>query len=382
MIYICSPIYDFNTNSFTIGGIQTYIYNLAEVFIKNNYDVTILMLKKEYKDYKEAKINNIIIKQIPGKRRWGIFSMQKTFNYIYNEYNSFASLFIIDTDQRDIRSKANNVITIQHGVAFDIPGDMIKGIWGKNTLLQRFNKLLRCLKNVNRLSYTKNCVLVDYNYFNWYRTLGTIKTNIKIILNFSSGNISKEELIKKQSNIKTPLNIIFARRFVDYRGTTIFKKVVERLFKEGYDFNVTFAGNGPLLNTIKEYAEKEPRISVISFDSKESIDVHKLFDVAVIPTLFSEGTSLSLCEAMCAGCVPVATYVGGMSNMIINRHNGFLCYPSEESLYECMKEILSLDKLKLIEISSNAYDVGISTFSRLVWEKEWIDFTKKTLQTS
>lgn len=381
MIYICSPIYDFNTNSFTIGGIQTYIYNLAEAFIKYSYDVTILMFKEEYQKYKEAKVNNIVIKQIPGKKIFGVFSMQKTFNYIYNEYNSMNSLFIIDTDQRDIRSKANNVITIQHGVAFDIPGDMIKGIWGKNAHLQKLNKLLRCLKNLSRLNHTKNSVLVDYNYFNWYRTLGTIKTNVRVILNFSSGNISREELIKKQSNIKTPLNIIFARRFVDYRGTIVFKKVIERLFKEGYDFNVTFAGTGPLLSTIKEYSEKEPRISVTSFDSKKSIDVHKLFDIAVVPTLFSEGTSLSLCEAMCAGCVPVATYVGGMSNMIINRYNGFLCYPSEESLYECMKEVLSLDKLKLIEISNNAYNVGVSSFSRLIWEKEWVDFIKKAFQT-
>lgn len=381
-VILCSPIYDFKERKFTIGGIQTYFRDLAEVFLSNGYDTILTMIREEYDTYEETIVDNIKIQKYPAMHLFGRFNMQMVFDHIYKRFNNSETIFIIDSDQRNIKSKESNVITIQHGIAFDVPGNMIAGFWGRSVFLQRINKLIRCLKNVNRLNYTKNTVCVDYNYFNWFRTLSTINSNIKIIPNYSSSYLPKEEAVAKISQIQKPLNIVFARRFVDYRGTLIFKDVVDRLLSEGYNFTVTFAGTGPLYEQIKSHFANIKQVYFSSFDSKDTISFHQKFDLAVVPTIYSEGTSLSLCESMCAGCIPVATHVGGMTNMILDGFNGFLCYPSSIGLYKCLKKVLEMSNEDLQMIANNAYCSAVTAFSKDKWAKEWLDFVNSIYATA
>ncbi|WP_420491566.1 glycosyltransferase [Neobacillus drentensis] len=49
--------------------------------------------------------------------------------------------------------------------------------------------------------------------------------------------------------------------------------------------------------------------------------------------LGSEGTSLSLLEAMAAKCAEIATNVGGMTNIILDNYNGLIINPDESELY-------------------------------------------------
>ena len=55
-------------------------------------------------------------------------------------------------------------------------------------------------------------------------------------------------------------------------------------------------------------------------------------DVAVVPTLYSEGTSLSCIEAMCAASAVLVTGVGGLSNLVLDDYNGLLVPPTREAL--------------------------------------------------
>ena len=41
-------------------------------------------------------------------------------------------------------------------------------------------------------------------------------------------------------------------------------------------------------------------------------------DITLIPSLYSEGTSLSCIEAMACGNAVIATRIGGLSDLIIN----------------------------------------------------------------
>ena len=380
-VILCSPIFDFDKKRFTIGGIQTYIRDLADVCLKNNISVILAQMKDEYLCYDETVVDGIKIEKYPSIMKFGKFQYQAVFNKIYDKYNDKNSVFIIDTDQRDIKSSKKNVITIQHGIAFDIPGNMIGGFWGKYDILQKINKLLRCIKNVGRLSNTENVVCVDYNYYNWFRTLGTIRNNVTVIPNYSSGCISEEELKIKIKERAYPLHIIFARRFVEYRGTVIFTNVIKKLYSEGFEFYVTFSGAGPLLNNVKNVFSDNNRVSFTSFDARESIEFHKQFDISVIPTIYSEGTSLSLAEAMSSGCIPIATHVGGMTNMILDNYNGFLCSPTENDLYCVMKKILNTPIVELNKISRNAYFSATEAFSKQRWGEKWIEFLDQIFES-
>ena len=116
------------------------------------------------------------------------------------------------------------------------------------------------------------------------------------------------------------------------------------------------------------------------FRSSESVLFHYNFDIAVVPTIFSEGTSLSLCEAMASGCFPIATHVGGMTNMLIDGYNGKLVYPSEGMLYKAIVDVLSLDKKDFCQIVLNAYATVQKSFSKEKWTLEWLSFIDEVMK--
>ena len=107
------------------------------------------------------------------------------------------------------------------------------------------------------------------------------------------------------------------------------------------------------------------------YSAEQSIDFHKQFDIAVVPTIYSEGTSLSLCEAMAAGCMPVATHVGGLTNLIIDSFNGKLCYPSEEAVFCTLDELLNMDIASYKKMLSNSYNTYLTALNKEKWEERW-----------
>lgn len=373
---LISRIYDFENHCYTIGGIQTYIRELANLLKKLGVTVIVAQLFMSYKRHDSIEIDGIKIIRIPAKRKLFIHPRQNAFNEVFKTYNTPETLFIIGTDQIDIKTPATNVITIQHGIAFDTPGNMLNGLWKKNTILQRICKLLKCISNTNRFYHTKNLVCVDYNYYNWLRTLGTISNsnNCKVIINHTNNHISKEELEQKIQSNKTKLKIIFARRFETYRGALIFANAIKQLFSDGYSIDVTFAGRGPLSEFITNLFKRNPNVHITKYNASKSVAFHSQFDIAVIPTIYSEGTSLSLCEAMAAGCIPIASHVGGLTNIILDGFNGFLCAPNENDLYMKLKYVIELPIETKRNVIRNAYNTAISTLSTDNWEHNWTDF--------
>ena len=342
------------------------MYNLSLALREFGYEVTVCQLVRDGQSRK-VTVEGIECHFVPAT------SNQKSFDKIYSQFNGADTVFIIGTDQMDIRSRAENVVAIQHGVAFDVPGDMIAGFWGKTRGLQSLSKLLRCLRNVRRMESVRNTVCVDYNYYNWYKTLGTIRDGkrVWVIPNYSSDCLTWEEFQTKLSGSPGVRKIVFARRFYDYRGALLFARVVRRLLDEGAGMDVTFAGDGPCRAQMEEILSGYQNIHFTSYKAAESVRFHSAYDIAVVPTVFSEGTSLSLCEAMAAGCFPVCTYVGGLSNMLIDHYNGLLCAPAEQSLYEAVKEALEMDSETFSGIVSHAYDTAVRSFSLPLWKEKW-----------
>ncbi len=358
------------TGELAIGGVQTYVHNLSSLAQEKGYSVTIFQMKSVKNVnciYNGAKVIICNVKES---------HMQKYFDTAYEKCNTPGALFIIATDQIPIKTDKLNVISIQHGIAFDIPGYSIHGFWGKNRFLQHVNKLLRCIKNVNRCYQVPNTVCVDYNYYNWFRTIGTIYKNkrVKVIPNYSSDCISENEIVEKlisKSNVK---KILFARRFCDYRGTLLFSNVIIRILNKYSNLEVTFAGNGPLEDYVKELFARYDNVKITHFATVNSISVHKHYDIAVVPTIYSEGTSLSLIEAMSSGCFPLATHVGGMTNIILDNYNGILCSPDEESLYKSLVRILEMEDADFNRIVTNAYYSAKQSFSINNWKEKWSDY--------
>ena len=368
---ISSNFYDESNSRFTIGGIQTYIRDLC-ITINQSGNRSTLVQFGRYNTRQLLSSENCEILLYPRIR----ISDQRTFDLLYRENNSPDSIFIIDTDQRDIRSQQENVIQIQHGITFDIPGNMISGFFGKTVLLQRINKQVRCWRNASRLFHTRNTVCVDYNYYNWFRTQDTIPdgVKVKVIPNYSGSFITRDELESKLHDKDGIIRIVFARRFVEYRGTRLMLVAAKKILLSHKNVEITFAGTGPLCDEIQSTFINDKRVRITQYDSSESVSFHYKYDIAVVPTVYSEGTSLSLCEAMAAGCIPVATCVGGMSNIILNDYNGLLIQPNETELESAIESIIIMPFEQRMQIAQRAYETAVTSFSKDRWERQWLDF--------
>ena len=126
---------------------------------------------------------------------------------------------------------------------------------------------------------------------------------------------------------------------------------------------------------LKEYST----VDFIKYSYEQSYDIHSKYDIAVVPTLGSEGTSLSLLEAMSAGCAVVCSNVGGMSNIVIDHYNGLMINPDSQSLYAALTELI--DNPNMISIlSERARDTVKSAFSYESWSNRWKEIIIKVLK--
>lgn len=357
-------LYNPQTNRISIGGLETYLCELARTCQKNGFEVVIC---QKFTENFTVKFEEIQIEGV-----CCLTSSQKFYRKVRAKYGEDA-FYIIDSDQEDIRTKAPNVVVIQHGIAFDGPGDIhFRGRYcgiGKC-----FLKLLKVIWNIRRFHRVRNMVCVDYNYFNWIRAVTSLnpKGNIRVIPNYTSSIISQTELEKKLKE-KNRKRIVFARRFTDYRGTLLFAEVVDKLLLSYPDLQFTFAGDGPFRNFLEEKYKQVKQVCITSYDANESVAFHYQYGLAVVPTLFSEGTSLALCEAMAAGCYPIATHVGGMTNMIIDGYNGSLVYPSVDAVYKQMEEVLLLPDEEFERRVERAWETAKYGFSLDKWRASWME---------
>lgn len=367
VIIVISNYYCFEGKRVKIGGLQTYIRDLSELCSRMGHNVSIIQFDKANPDGVIGRQGNItIINKWPQGN-----NQQRAFDEIARQYPD--ALFILATDQLRIRVRGVKGLQIQHGIAFDIPGNMIKGFWGKTHWLQFVNKCLRCVKNVRRFYQAPHTVCVDYNYFNWFRTLGTIRPGQKmtVIPNYAGQILSEEELEKKLNAFNGVRKIVFARRFVDYRGTLMFANIIPEILRRYPDVTVTLAGDGPLEAELHKRFDANSSVKFAKFDSSRSLEFHKEFDLAIVPTIFSEGTSLSLCEAMAAGCLPICTHVGGMTNIVLDGFNGLMVYPDESELLGAIDAVMSYQPDKYKQMVRNAYNCTSTAFSRKHWERMW-----------
>lgn len=369
-----SGIYNFEKQEMHKGGVLTYIKDLAK--LGKEIGVPVFMYQYENDSPKERSYDwdGIIIRDVYINDR-GHKLIQHAFEEVYRRENCNGAVFVIATDQMDVKIKFFNVIQIQHGIAFDIPADWIPSSLLTAIISKTGNKLLRCIKNVRRLDNVPHTVCVDYNYYNWYRTIGTETTNHRMVVipNYTSNKLSLEDFNKKNEARGKVKKIVFARRMVEHRGSLMFARVAKRILEERSEVDFTFSGDGPCLSQMQDMLNGFENVHFTEYKSEDSVSFHMQYDICVVPTIYSEGTSLSLLEGMAAGCIPICTHVGGLTNIILDGYNGFLCHPDEESMYSTMIRALETDDISLRLIAQRAYDIATTTFSINRWKKQWLD---------
>lgn len=357
---ICDRYLSLDGLEITIGGMQSYFSSLSEVLKEEGYSISIyhvadVSFRREYKGVTVCGfIYNGTKQKLP----------QALFNEVEKNVNNEQDLIIFGSEMWIVNSRGHKCIAIQHGIPWDVPvhcnfGDI--KYW-----LYFIKKAYSAFRNIQKVNKVSHVVCVDYNYINWYRALVAYpRTTMHCIPNFSK--IPREPKYKFDDKIR----IIFARRLWQYRGTRIFQSAISRLLTEYQNLYVTIAGDGPDEDWLKEKLSKYGNVEFIHYSSDKSLEVHRDKQIAVVPTVGSEGTSLSLLEAMAAKCAVICTDVGGLTNVILDGYNGLIIPANnDEALYDSLKYLIENKKISE-ELAEKGYQTVCQSFSFEKWKAEW-----------
>lgn len=362
---------DEDKNVVNVGGIQNYIVSLNRAFRNHNIDTVVYMASKENFD---RVVDNIRVVGIKTDLNKSLKSLMK--NIYVNSSNTFhkEDILIWASETMAIKTPFKNTLAIQHGIGYDlIQFNAIHKIW-KKPLFSRIYKYLQCYKAVKNFLISDKTVCVDYNYLNWIRTQlpRTFLENIEVIPNYAIPSKKKNIIHENTDNIK----ILFARRFSFERGSEMMLDIIPILTQKYKNVTFTLCGEGPYKEKFEEKFKDNKQVIITKFKVGESEEFNLSHHISLVPTYGSEGTSFSLLEAMACGSIPIASNVGGMTNIIIDGFNGYLVNPTAQDFMQKIEEIISnINQHK--KMSEVAYETIQSGMSFDIWEKKWIHALKR-----
>jgi len=160
---------------------------------------------------------------------------------------------------------------------------------------------------------------------------------------------------------KQPFSIISTRNFEEiYRVHALIPAIA--LLKERYPtLKVFIAGKGTQENKIRELVKQyqlENQVSFLGHLSPEQLAKHLSETLVYVSLSASDGTSVSLLEAMACGCIPVVTNIPANSPWIQHEQNGFLVSSLEaQEIATCIEKAFFLPTEKLQKIQQMNYEL-------------------------
>lgn len=351
---VVSTFLDLDGNNMFFGGAERYIIELYNLLNELGYKLEVYQCAnsnwvryyRKIKVYgiKTGGINTFLLNQ--RFHKW----VPKSLLTIYFQMNLASPLFNAPS------------ICVSHGIDWDNPW-----LQEKNFAYKRFlDNVLACFQNVSRV------VSVDTNTINWIRAtsyrLSSKFTYIPNFVNVEQFNSGKKELKENQDK----LIILYPRRMYEARGFTLLTQVIPGLIQKYPNIEFHFCGKADPINEIEinSLVAKYPQnIKWFYLSPEEMHNAYITADISIIPTMYSEGTSLSCLEALASGNAVIATNVGGLPNIILPNYNGLLINPDVDEIRNALELLISNETLRN-EISRN----GIKTaevFSLENWKKSW-----------
>lgn len=362
-----ATFFDYDGSNYYSGGAERYLVDLHEVCKNLGYNMDIYQNANFPYMRKFRNINVIGMKAKDMPLNYSLeYITEQAKNYsCMTKY--FSKLHIYSAFYECFPYCSSPSIGISHGIAWDNRGCVkTNGIdfWNRN--YRMIESAFMCDKMVS----------VDTNTANWFQTIDFNLGNqkIKVIPNYVDTNEFKPQNDLKK---KDKIVITYPRRLYEPRGMYLLLNIVDKLFKEYKNIEIHFVGKGfdEDVNKIKEKMKKYPnRLFCYSSTPEKMNEIYKKTDISLIPTIYSEGTSLSCLEAMATENIVISTRIGGLCDLIIDNYNGYLIEPTEEDLYNKLKYVLdNYDKQEIIKKRARE---SAETFNKNNWAQKWKNVIK------
>jgi len=179
--------------------------------------------------------------------------------------------------------------------------------------------------------------------------------NVKVIYNgidpdlFKPASIEEKILKKRELGLNENDFVLGNVGRMDYlKNQRILIEILPELKKNFPQIKLVFIGGGEEEQNLKHLTIKKGIENDVIFLGQRS-DVNqilKAFDIFVFPSL-TEGMPLVVIEAMATGLPTIASYVGGIPELVVNSETGFLVSPtSKEEIKEAIIKLLDNPKLR------------------------------------
>ena len=174
-----------------------------------------------------------------------------------------------------------------------------------------------------------------------------------------------------------PVRVVYVRRFSPGRGTDLMTDAARTLWDRGLAFELDLVGyssDGREEARIRErlapeLASGRATLRKLGFDQVR--EAYRRAHIAVVPTRKGEGTSLACLEAFAFGLPVVATWVGGLPDLVQDGLNGRLVAPTLAGVTEALAGLVQ-DPEERLRLGRGALE-SARRFSRERWEAQVLD---------
>lgn len=340
----------------SLGGLERWTREIVFELVRKGFKVNIFQKsKREFcTDYYGAKITGI-----PSKKGFvGNFEFYNKFKKIAD--NKLKTIFI--SQDLAVGKDFNNSIAINHGVWWAAKHGFIK-----RRILEWFNE--KYLRNVSKT------ICVDTNYINWI--VENVTNNPALIsrLLYVPNFFDCEEFKFKSRNINTSsFKILFPRRimgdciYYEPRGGSDAITALKLVRDSGFDCHLTILGQGNLAPQLMEYAEQLQVKEYVSFSTSSFDEMESQYhehDIVLVPSRFSEGTSLSAIEALATGRYVIGSCIGGLQNIPLSYPLGDMVTPEPQAIANSITNYCS--NVQQFGIDQETVNTQMDRFEKKYW---------------
>ncbi|MBT3391258.1 MAG: glycosyltransferase [Chloroflexi bacterium] len=225
-------------------------------------------------------------------------------------------------------------------------------------------------------------VSVDTNTINWARAnLASLAEKFVYVPNF----VDVDVFMPPSPNFRRGgegITILYPRRLYRPRGFWLVAEILSEILDAYPKAEFYFVGQADALEVeqIEKWLDQYPgRVRWGALPPEEMPAVYQQAHITLIPTIHSEGTSLSCLEALAAGNAVVATDVGGLPNLVINGYNGLLINPSALALVGALRHLLDNPEMRA-QFGARGREVA-QAFSLERWQSQWLKLLRRNLST-
>lgn len=160
--------------------------------------------------------------------------------------------------------------------------------------------------------------------------------------------------------------LLFLARLEESKGCLTAVDTTIALRRRGVAVRLVVAGDGPAMPSVRARALSHPDtpIDLVGYvRDQEKVDVFRRADAFLYPTVYGEGMSICVLEAMAAGLPVVTRPVGGVGDFFEDPAMGRITTSEDPEVFADLVESLLMDRTTMTAIGKHNADYAASRFS-------------------